>query len=929
MSNANRDYAIVYDVKNSTLVLSRPLIFYLTDKNTSNIFVKLVKRVIVGEGIDQYTDIENASSYVLTMRVIKPDDEVKSIIATQHESESIFQFDLTEDFKDVPGKYICELTISNIVNGRQEFTTSDPFNYEVKRSILSNVKNIIEGKDTTVEKLLNDLDATKAELSSQIKEIENDVITNYAKKTEIGSPLIANTSSEMTDITKVYVYTGEESGYINGNWYVYNGSNWVSGGTYNSQGIGDKEITRDKLDDNINSLLLKLDSSYMHEFDESPTYNTPLPNRAKVLGTPIVNNGKITKLKFLSVGVGKLRFIVLEKTSDADFTVVKEVDVENCVIGINEKVVNVDVKKGQYIGVWDLGGKIPLANNVTEKHFVCSSEPIINTKSTFVEKNDGFILISYMMENIADKVEKLDDTLRMEIEGYFNCFDDIVNKNSSNANFTRIITPAFVADGVINKVKLEVENSGTVKIMTFKKNALNFTKTSSKTLNVGLGVNNIKVNMPVKKGEYLGYFSKDVKIKTSRDRTQFYYTYSGDVELNVTNEFTKRNDGIMLLAYMYDSLVNTVNDLKENSCEILGKFDTSYNLKNSCGVRPLYIQTPYPGNLNQPYHPTVLYFETGWNGYRYWMSESPYPIGSKIYKDRYENPCIHCSNDGVNWTTPIKLVNPIDDLIDSEIANGDYLSDPHLIYRDDLNRIECWYRITHVKDSYHTYILRKYSTDGVNWSDREVIYDCIKGSNEMIRSHAVIWEDNKYKFLYTDWNEKVKYGEWNGLSTWDFQNCSISDNKDIWHLDFGKDVVNNNYYMIAYSKTSGIKYYNSDDKINWNFVKTLLLTGDDSTFWNTRLYRSCAVYNNKNWLLYFTAEKDNRIATIGLMKGETLDTLEVVDGGNNIESLMCNSDLVVNGEIILNGIKIGYDGANLYFQRSDGTRLSTRLSIGK
>ena len=85
MSNANRDYAIVYDVKNSLLVLSRPLNFYLTDKNTSNIFVKLVTRVIVGDGIDQYTDIENASSYVLTMRVSKPDDEVKSIIATHHE----------------------------------------------------------------------------------------------------------------------------------------------------------------------------------------------------------------------------------------------------------------------------------------------------------------------------------------------------------------------------------------------------------------------------------------------------------------------------------------------------------------------------------------------------------------------------------------------------------------------------------------------------------------------------------------------------------------------------------------------------------------------------------------------------------------------------------------------------------------------------
>ena len=172
MSNANRDYAIVYDVKNSLLVLSRPLNFYLTDKNTSNIFVRLVTKVSVGNGIDQYIDLEPATNYVLTMRVIKPSNEVKNIEATQHETESIFQFDSTEDFKDIPGKYTCELTISTIVSSRQELITSDPFSYEVKRSILSNVGEIIETEDTTVEKLLNDLNTTKAELSSQIKNIE-------------------------------------------------------------------------------------------------------------------------------------------------------------------------------------------------------------------------------------------------------------------------------------------------------------------------------------------------------------------------------------------------------------------------------------------------------------------------------------------------------------------------------------------------------------------------------------------------------------------------------------------------------------------------------------------------------------------------------------------------------------------------------------
>ena len=38
----------------------------------------------------------------------------------------------------------------------------------------------------------------------------------------------------MTDTSLIYVYTGSESGYTNGNWYYHNGSSWVSGGVYNS-----------------------------------------------------------------------------------------------------------------------------------------------------------------------------------------------------------------------------------------------------------------------------------------------------------------------------------------------------------------------------------------------------------------------------------------------------------------------------------------------------------------------------------------------------------------------------------------------------------------------------------------------------------------------------------------------------------------------
>ena len=64
---------------------------------------------------------------------------------------------------------------------------------------------------------------------------------------QIGSPYVATAVSQMTDKTRVYVYYGEESGYIKGNWYYWNAntSTWTSGKKYNSEGIDtDKTLTQ-------------------------------------------------------------------------------------------------------------------------------------------------------------------------------------------------------------------------------------------------------------------------------------------------------------------------------------------------------------------------------------------------------------------------------------------------------------------------------------------------------------------------------------------------------------------------------------------------------------------------------------------------------------------------------------------------------------
>ena len=58
--------------------------------------------------------------------------------------------------------------------------------------------------------------------------------TILATKSDIGTPLTAATAAAMTDTTKIYVYTGSETGYVNGHWYYWNGTAWADGGQYNA-----------------------------------------------------------------------------------------------------------------------------------------------------------------------------------------------------------------------------------------------------------------------------------------------------------------------------------------------------------------------------------------------------------------------------------------------------------------------------------------------------------------------------------------------------------------------------------------------------------------------------------------------------------------------------------------------------------------------
>lgn len=89
-------------------------------------------------------------------------------------------------------------------------------------------------------------------------------------KKKFGSPLVASNISDMADENRVYVYTGNETGYTNGNWYYYDGTNWVSGGVYNAVAVdtddtlsvADKAADAKAVGDEITSLKDDLEDSF-------------------------------------------------------------------------------------------------------------------------------------------------------------------------------------------------------------------------------------------------------------------------------------------------------------------------------------------------------------------------------------------------------------------------------------------------------------------------------------------------------------------------------------------------------------------------------------------------------------------------------------------------------------------------------------------
>lgn len=148
-------------------------------------------------------------------------------------SQNTVTIELTEQTLAEVGIVKCQLDLRKENQKVQSFI----FDIDVTASLMAQSEYLSSDEYKVVDDLADKVEKNE----NKIAELDD----KKANKDDYGAPLKAKTVAEMTDKKKVYVYVGTETGYINGNWYTWEETAWVSGGVYNSAAIQtDKTLTQ-------------------------------------------------------------------------------------------------------------------------------------------------------------------------------------------------------------------------------------------------------------------------------------------------------------------------------------------------------------------------------------------------------------------------------------------------------------------------------------------------------------------------------------------------------------------------------------------------------------------------------------------------------------------------------------------------------------
>jgi hypothetical protein len=307
-------------------------------------------------------------------------------------------------------------------------------------------------------------------------------------------------------------------------------------------------------------------------------------------------------------------------------------------------------------------------------------------------------------------------------------------------------------------------------------------------------------------------------------------------------------------------------------------FDGFERLRNA----PAPLVTPTYDGSGQTTHPGIAYFPNGWNGFEYWMVITPYPNSN----DRIENPSILVSHDGLSWSVPPGLTNPL-----VTAPPCDHNSDADIIYNDDTDELWVYYLDArrarrcagHENQPYynHSYLKVMKSGDGVHWTAPQIVTDYPLATSTLNPlSPSVVKRGSTFRLWLVNVGDS---GVWvsqssDGMNFGTPTRAAVAD--PVWHSDIEYIPAKNEYWMVlSYPQTAGsLRFARSTDGLNWTtFVNPLL---SPTTGWDTNLYRSTFLYDapTNTFRLWYSAHR-NSVWRTGYTSADYDDVLNQLTPG--------------------------------------------------
>lgn len=249
---------------------------------------------------------------------------------------------------------------------------------------------------------------------------------------------------------------------------------------------------------------------------------------------------------------------------------------------------------------------------------------------------------------------------------------------------------------------------------------------------------------------------------------------------------------------------------------------------------------------NQGVHPDVLKLKDKEGKDIYWMAFTPYPFG----RDKYENPFVVKSEDGLKFRKPRGVKNPLVPTPD-DYKEGGHLSDTDMVYENGKFMLYYVYNKKEAIGGTKFYLID--SKDGIKWSKPQVVYDTREGY-----SPAIVRDDKEFKMWHIESEGNMVMSHSNDGYKWTtFTKCNINMGDWLpWHINVDKTDEGYEGLVCARNPKLGTRalfYMKSKDGLNWKVSEKPILFPSKNGWDSEEIYRSSFIKEKDKYRIWYSA----------------------------------------------------------------------------